>query len=252
MVKITLLIISLMILFSIKTCGQEITGDKIIENLYMAQNFGKIKDMIIDLDCFAPALKKQEAKDLMELFFTARVFFSAPNKIRTEKTLVDPQTQSDLTVITIRDGVLESGHMRNQMMSKKEDDHHHSLFLPFGIDIQPQDQYRNYTLVSAEQLSDRDVYVINITNEQDPEAKILTLWIDRERLIPLKEEYTLIQGEGEKETVKTTLYKNPWQLTDGRWMPLRIEKYENGKMTVYIVLKEVAINQGLDEDLFIP
>ncbi len=250
MIRNTLVIVSLMMLFSVKTWSQEITGDKIIGNLYMSESYGKIKDMIIDLDCFGPAIKKQEAKDLMELFFTAKVFFYAPNKIRTEKTMVDPQAQSDLSVLTIRDGIIETAHIGNQMISKKEDDHHHSLFLPFGIDIQPQDQYRNYTLVSAEQFSDRDVYVINITNEQDPEAKILTVWIDRERFIPLKEEYRVT--EGEKETVKTTLYKNPWQLKDGRWMPLRIEKYENGKMTCYIILKETSINDGLDEDLFIP
>ena len=250
MIRNTLVIVSLMMLFSVKTWSQEITGDKIIKNLYMSENYGTIKDMITELDCFGPAMKKQEATDLMELFFTAKVFFYAPNKIRTEKTMVDPQAQSDLSVLTIRDGIIETAHIGNQMISKKEDDHHHSLFLPFGIDIQPQDQYRNYTLVSAEQFSDRDVYVINITNEQDPEAKILTVWIDRERFIPLKEEYRVT--EGEKETVKTTLYKNPWQLKDGRWMPLRIEKYENGKMTCYIILKETSINDGLDEDLFIP
>ncbi len=250
MLKITIAIISIMMLFSVNTWSQEITGDKIIKNLYMSENYGPIKDMITELDCFGPAMKKQEATELMELYFTARVFFYAPNKIRAEKTMTDPRATSDLSVLTIRDGIIETTHMGNQMMSKKEDDHHHSLFLPFGIDIQPQDQYRNYTLVSAEQFSDRDVYVINITNEQDPEAKILTVWIDRERFIPLKEEYRVI--EGEKETIKTTLYKNPWQLGDGRWMPLRIEKYENGKMTCYIVLKEISINEGLDEDLFIP
>ncbi len=250
MLKIVLSIISIMILFSVTTWSQEITGDKIIKNLYMSENYGTIKDMIIELDCFAPALKKQEAKDLMELFFTARVFFHSPNKFRTEKTMIDPDTETNFSLYSIRDGRVETVYIGNQMISKKEDDHHHSLFLPFGIDIQPQDQYRNYTLVSAEQFSDRDVYVINITNEQDPEAKISTIFIDRERFIPLKEEYRVT--EGEKETVKTTLYKNPWQLPDGRWMPLRIEKYENGKMTCYVVLKEISINDGLDEDLFVP
>ncbi len=251
MIKKSLLILFLLILSSRSVYAEEYTAEEIIENLYMAKISGKIQDMIIDLEAYGPSLTGQEAKGLMELFFSARLFFALPNKIRTEKTIPAPDAAS-MMVVTIRDGTMDwafTSYDKNPV-SKKADDHHHSLLLPFNIDNQPQDAFRIYTLVAIETLDDRETFVLSISNEEDPEARLLTVWVDRERFIPLKEEYYLTQGE--REIKKTTLYKDVGQLIDGRWMPYRIERYENDKMTLYITYKDILVNQGLDYDLFNP
>jgi len=98
-------------------------------------------------------------------------------------------------------------------------------------------------------LDGRDAYVITVDNEKDPHIKFLTVWIDKELLIPLKEEHVKQDNKG-TEIKNTILYKEPKQIPDGRWIPFRIERYEDDKMKAYILYKSVIINQGLSEDLF--
>jgi outer membrane lipoprotein-sorting protein len=251
------LLIVILVLLSIKiACCEEPDAKKIIENIYMSSTLGKIQDMMIDADIFGPASGNQEAKKTMELIANAKVFFSAPAMIRTERTIIIPNSPSDEYVITIRDGRMAwiFTPYVSTAIQRKDDDHHHSYYLPFGIDYQPQDQYRNYTYIDQEKVGDRDAYIISITNEKDPEAKITTVWVDKERFIPLKEEYTITETKDNetKETKKCTLYKEPKQLPDKRWMPFKIERYENNKMTVYMTLKQVLVNQGLPLNLFNP
>ena len=109
-------------------------------------------------------------------------------------------------------------------------------------------------MVGKEKVGDRDAYVISISNEKDPLAKLITIWVDIERYIPLKEEYTVTEGEKDKvkEVNKTIMYKDVTQMDDGRWMPHKIETYASGKMTTYIIYRQSAINVGLPPNLFAP
>jgi outer membrane lipoprotein-sorting protein len=251
-----LFLILFLIIFSTQLSYSAPDAKKIMENLYMADSLGKIQDMMIELELFGPAPGKQEAKNVMQSFATAKLFFSTPNKIRTEKTIIMAGTQMDIFVITIRDGRLDWQYSTYSSwpLKKKEDDHHHSPYLPFSIDVQPQDQFRNYTVVNQEKIGDRNAYVISIANEKDPQAKLLTVWVDTERYIPLKEEYTVVEGEGDKarEVTKTTMYKDAKQVNDNRWIPHKIERYSDGKMNAYIVYKQAAVNVGIPESLFAP
>lgn len=232
--------------------SQETDGAKIIENLYMASTLGKIQDMIVDTDIFGPTTGNKESKNAMELVATVRVFFSSPSNIRTEKTIFVPGAQSDMYIVTIRDGLLAWQYTpyESKAVTKTKDDNHHSQFLPFNIDTQPQDKFRNYTLIGEEKLGERDCYLISVTNTQDPSSSIINVWIDKEYFVPLKEEKTVVSGESEvKQTVK---YEQIQQLPDGRWMPFQIFKYENDKVSLYMNFNNVVINQGLPASLFTP
>lgn len=255
MIKKVFLILCV-IIFSAQSAYPAPDAKKIMENLYMATSLGKIQDMMVELELFGPAPGKQEAKNVMQSFATAKLFFAAPNKIRTEKTITMEGTQMDLFVITIRDGRIDWQYSTYTTwpLKKKEDDHHHSPYLPFSVDVQPQDQFRNYTVVNQEKIGDRNAYVITISNEKDPQAKLLTVWVDTERYIPLKEEYKVMEGEGDKakEVTKTTMYKDAKQVNDNRWIPHKIERYSDGKMNAYIVYRQAAVNVGIPDSLFSP
>jgi outer membrane lipoprotein-sorting protein len=239
-----------LVLFLIKSSyGDELTAEQIIGNLYMQKTIGKIQDMTIDIDIWGPG-GNPEVKDEIAQIMTARVFFSFPCKIRIEKNVSEP-TKSGLYIVVIRDGRLEWQFLPGSLPVKKEDTHYHSNFLPFNIDYQPPDQYRIYTLMGIEQIDDRDVYVIGIVNEKDPSSKLTTLWIDMERFVPVKEETTVKQSE-DKEIKNKILYKNFSQLSDGRWMPFSVEKYENDKIKLIMNYKDISINQDLPENIFSP
>ena len=221
--------------------------EKIIENLYMANTLGKINDMTVEMEIYC---HKDNSNDTFKPFAGLKLFFLAPNKLRNEITLFDCQANNDIFIITIYDGEKNwSPDYPVWPSSRYRKKHCHSLYLPFNIETLHQDQYRKYSLTGEESIGGRDTYVITIANEKDPVAKLLTLWIDKELFIPLKEEYI---EEKEGNIKKTVLYKEPKQMPDGRWLPFRIERYDNDKMTSYILYKSVVVNQGLSEDLFDP
>lgn len=225
--------------------------EKIIDNLYMAGSLGRINDMTVEMELYGPPYSKDKdtSKETFEPLGSIKLFFLAPNKLRTEKTIYC-QGNSDIFIITIHDGKnIYNPYPGWPFPKNNNDNHHHSVHLPFNTDTQPQDQYRKYSLMGEEKLYGRDAYVITIDNEKEPVVKSLTVWIDKELFIPLKEEY-ITKDEKGTETKKTTLYKEPKQMPDGRWIPFRIERYYNDIMTCYILYKSVVINQGLSDELF--
>ena len=221
----------------------------IMENLYMANTLGKINDMTAEMEIYCPpyAKDKEHSNNTFEPFSDVKLFFMAPNKLRNEITLFDSQANSNLFIITIYDGEKNWPPYPVWPPSRYSKEHCHSLYLPFNIETLPRDQYRKYSLTGEKSIGGRDAYVITITNEKEPAAKFLTLWIDKELFIPLKEEYVEDNGA---DIIKTVLYKEPKQMPDGRWLPFRMERYDNGKMICYILYKSAVVNQGLSEDLF--
>ena len=243
----------LIVILSISTVRcQQVDPEAIIDNLYMSSTLGKIRDMIVDLEVYAAIQDNPDAEEVIELILSARAFFYTPNKVRAEITMPVPGSQSDIYYITIRDGKHAWKYTPYDPwpIEKIADDHHHSYLLPFNVDSQPQDEFRTYTFIKEEKIKDRDTYVISIINEKDPEAQITTVWVDKERLVPLKQEFTLALEEG--EATETHLYKEYKQLPDGRWLPFKIEKYENGKLSLYMIYKNLAINTNLPGHLFSP
>jgi len=233
--------------------SQQVNAEQIIQNLYMQATLGKIQDMVIDMDIFGPGGNTGEAKNEAKKLMTARAFFSYPCKIRVEKTVIIEGAQSDVYAVVIRDGRLEWTFTPNTPfpIAKKEDTHYHSNFFPFNTDTQPQDQYRKYTLIGQDKMDERDVYIIGINNEKDPTSRLITVWIDAERFVALKEETSVKLAE-DKETKYKIMYKNIQQLPDGRWMPFKIERYENNKLLLTMTLKNIAVNVGLPANLFNP
>jgi len=225
--------------------------EQIINNLYMAGSLGKINDMTVDMEIYGPPYSKDTdtSKEPFKRFANVKLSFLAPNKVRTEHTITMNGTSMDIYIIRITDGRIVRRTEICGWTKSEIDDHHHSSYLPFNIDTQPQDQYRKYSLLREEKLDGRDAYVITVDNEKDPHIKFLTVWIDKELLIPLKEEHVKQDNKG-TEIKNTILYKEPKQIPDGRWIPFRIERYEDDKMKAYILYKSVIINQGLSEDLF--
>jgi len=251
MKKILFLIMILTLVCSFAS-AQEVDAKQIMDNLYMTGTIGKIYDMIVDMEVYAPIKDNPDAEEVIELIMSARAFFASPNKIRAEITMPVPGAQSDIYYVTIRNGEIAWKYTPYEPwpVDKIADDNHHSYLLPFSIDVQPQDQYRTYTFIKEEKEKDRDAYVISIVNEKDPEAQITTVWVDKERYVPLKVEFTV--QEKDSEIKRTHIYKDYKQIYDGRWMPFKIEKYENGKMGLYMVYKDLAVNTNFPLHLFNP
>lgn len=224
--------------------------ENIIANLYMANTLGKINNMTVEMDLYNTETDKYKNKP--EAIYSIKSDFLAPNKVRIE-IISYFKGEAYICGIQMRNGNIERGWATCHHCGRffKEDDHRHSNFLPFNTDTQPQDLYRKYSLAGEEKLYGKDVYVINIDNEKDSHIKFLTVWIDKELFIPIKEEHINRDAKG-TEIKKTTIYKEPKQMTDGRWIPFRVELYDNDKMINYILYKNVIINQGLSEDLFNP
>lgn len=248
------ILLTLIIIIIKSAYSEELTPEQIILNLYKQNTSGKIQTLVMDGDVFTP-----DGKDGNKKSMTVKVFFSYPGKIRIEKTVIIPGA-SNIYAIVIRNGKIEWVFLpipSFDRCSKKIDTHYHSSFLPFNIDCQPQDQYRTYNLIGIEKIDNRDAYVIEIKNENDPFVKYTKVWIDKERFVPLKEENILKKEENktnqeDKEIKKVVIYKNIKQLIDGRWIPFEMELYENDKRILTIVYNNISVNQELKEHLFNP
>lgn len=247
------IILFFLIFLSNISYGQQYTAEQIIENLYMEITVGKIYDITIDMEVFGRAGKGKDPKDEMVKLMTGTIFFLEPSNIRLEKTMVFQEIDGVNFAVVIRNGVKEwmYTNLAPVCYYKHEDSHVHSIYLPFNIDTQLYDSYRKYSKIGEEYAGAKCTYVIGISNSRDPIYKFITVWVDGERYVPMKEE-TFVRGQDGKENKHTTLYKEFKKLKDGRWMPFRIEKYVNDKLISYINFKDMIINQGLIPDMFNP
>lgn len=216
----------------------------ILSHLYVTNGQLPVNDIVIEYEEMS-----SDADAPMQLSSKDKLYFKKPVKIRVDSIMVDPGSVNDgKNLIIIRDGVnawlyLSSG----QYPVKKQLDEQASPFcLPFGLTHYPKDLEKEYMVEGKESVDGVGAVKVSITDSTAQQF----VWIDTSRWVPLKFQSTT--KDGNKETTKMTLYKNIGQTKDGRYFPMRLERYVDGRLTNLIVYKGLVVNAGLSDDLFSP
>jgi len=233
--------------------SQQINPLQIIDDLYYQQTKGPIKDIQGNFTISGP-LKGAGGTVNINVFAKGKIFFRLPNRFRIEQTEMIPDVPTEFYVIKIKDGtyVWYYNEYASMPFRKEIDSHQHSIMLPYGIEIQPQDRYLKYTYIGEETVEDADCFVIGVVNTQDPDLILTTIWVDKQLKVPRQlTTKRVIEKKKEKGTVEIKkVFQKINQLEDGRWFPEEITIYEDGELSLIIKYTSLSINQGLSDDLF--
>jgi outer membrane lipoprotein-sorting protein len=250
----------LILLSSPKLCwGDDLQARKLLDNLYFAKRSMPIQDMVVDLEESTPISQGEGSSSVMQLYSKDKVLFKAPNKLRVQSLIMapnDPMTGRQLTII--RDGVNRWMYVSTGQypVKKGADEPSATNILPFNIQTYQVDLNKEYVLVGEEMLEGVAAKVVRIVDPSSLDV-ITTVWIDPTRSVPLKLEKRSGGMAGKKDKGSGTgftriLYKDIRQLRDGRWMPFRLEIYRGNVLASLIVYKSIALNVGLEDNLFEP
>ncbi len=218
----------------------------LISHLYITQGQLPVNDIVIEYE----QMSSDGSATGMALSSKDKVYFKQPYKIRLDSILVDPGNVNDgKNLIIIRDGLnawlyLSTGQYP---VKKKLDEPSPPLCLPFGLTHYPQDRDKTYTIAGKESIDGVSATRVDIDS---PSGEKTSVWIDTTRWVPLKQLIT--QKEKNKEVRKMVLYKEIGKTRDGRYFPMRLEKYIDNNLTSLILYKALQVNTGLEENLFAP
>lgn len=244
------------VMFSLLTPGiYAADGDarQVIDRLFQVSGQMPVNDMVIELEeSYASGGQGSGASSLTP-GGKDKIYFKSPNKIRVDSVISDPGgTLDQKTMIIIRDGNMAMNYLANGQypVKKKPDEPSAPLNIPFGIVHYRQDVDKTYSVTGNESVDGVNTTVIKIVSPSGPVFE-QTVWIDKTRCVPLKMLVT-VQGSKNDKITKKVLYKDIGKTKDGRFFPMRIEVYQGEELSRVLVYKALAINSGLDDELFAP
>jgi hypothetical protein len=238
--------------------AQPFTARQLVDHLYSPNGQLPIQTLIVELDGSAvvsPDHSGQGGGSNLVPASHDKIFFKKPNLLHVESIIVDPNSPLNGKQLTI----IRDGTNRWMFMSEGEypvkkgtDEPSPTAWLPFHIQLYPQDLNKQYTLLGADPAFGPAARVVRITDPTAPK-KISTVWIDTVRWVPLCWEFTKVATHvGDKDAKYRIVYHSFKQLPDGRWFPFSLERYENGALAEAGVYKAVAVNEELPSNLFEP
>jgi outer membrane lipoprotein-sorting protein len=249
---------TLLLLVSATGVGaSEISARQLVDHLYVTSNQLPIQDIMIELDVNRTAQTNSGSSGVLQPASRDKVFFKKPNKLRVDTVTIAPGDPTDgKQAIIIRDGINRWMYVSagQYPVKKGPDEPSPTLMLPFNLQIYQQDLNREYVILGKESVGGIPADVVGIVNPSSPE-QMVKVWIDRSRWVPLKLEMrreNRSSSEKDKPVFLRILYKEVIQLKDGRWMPFVIEFYENEVLEKVAVYRAVAVNVGLQDNLFEP
>ncbi|MFH1454449.1 MAG: outer membrane lipoprotein-sorting protein [Armatimonadota bacterium] len=268
------LLLTILVLFTVCLFAQpanaivEKDPMELLNHLYAPKGELPLRDLIADADLYAYVKEHPYSPDsMLTNIYKFRIFYTAPNKLRidqvnTNKTV--PSVVLGAFEVVIRDGktvfiYVPYGDMPVKMDLDKPSP---SIYLPFYIQKYPTYNNFKYVYLGQEKEGDKIIDVVGIINPKEDYAVNMTkLWIDSEKWVPAKLEYTKYvdpKKKGDTYTKRVT-YTDVRQIRDGRYWPFKIKIEELNKDTKdkfefesTLIYKDVIINTDLDPDLFAP
>lgn len=258
--KIFVVFLAILLLYSNRVWGDDLQARKLLDELYFARQNMPIQDMVVDLEESTPISEGEGTSSVMQLYSKDKVLFKAPNKLRVQSVIMapnDPMNGRQLTII--RDGVNRWMYVSSGQypVKKGADEPSATNILPFNLQTYKTDLNKEYVLVGEEMLEGAAAKVVRIVDPSNLEF-VTTVWLDPARSVPLKMEKRsgAMAGKKDKNATNTgftrILYKDIRQLRDGRWMPFRLEIYRGKVLASLVVYKSIALNVGLEDNLFEP
>lgn len=239
-----LLALSLVFLFTVPVLAQN-NAKKILDRLYCPSGQMPVQDVVIELE----EMSSEGSTGKMALSSKDKIYFKKNCRIRIDIIISDPGGQLDGRQMTIiRDGTHAFHYLSTGQypVKKKLDIPSPPLNMLFGVMQYPQDAANTYSIVGTEVIDGVKAAKISIKNGKSEQF----VWVDPKRLVPLKLEVD--SKKGKDAVKKTVVYKDIGMTKDGRYIPMKLEKYTNGTMTELIVYKALVINSDINDDLFTP
>jgi hypothetical protein len=255
---LTLILFSLVIpVFAQNDNKEAIT---ILNRLYCPAGQAPVNDIVIEYEQM-----DSSGKAAMSLGSKDKIYFKQPVKIRVDSVLVDPGNVNDgKNLIVIRDGInawlyLSTGQYP---VKKKLDEPSPPLNLPFGLTHYPEDLNRKYKIEGREKIEGVNALKISFKDPQNDHVNT-DVWIDTQRCVPVQfmsihtVKYRIKKGtkeeqEKERHSVKKVIYKDFGQTKDGRYFPMKLEKYIGDDLSTLIIYKGIKVNSDLQDHLFEP
>lgn len=267
MKKYLFLIVVLAMVLSICAFAAETKDAKQLMNSLYSSKGEPIRDAIMDADVFI---------DIKETPFSAsktrvkaaenKMYFLAPNKFRIDIVNAVPNLPiSGTTKTIIRDGKYTYTFVAyGDAPAKIDIDKPGSTgYLPFFLQKYPIYDDFKYFYLGQEKIDGQMLDVVALINPAsyvDYNDNMVRVWINTEKQIPVKIEYSKYKDKDKKETYNVRIkYQDLRQLPDGRWWPFKVLIEEANKDTDWIfkfsnvaIFKRAAVNVGLEESLFKP
>ena len=113
----------------------------------------------------------------------------------------------------------------------------HRALLIQGVDV---------GITSLGEMEDRIVYVVGAAY---PDDSVSQLWVDKERLLPLRWINVFPSADGATEPERLEFVYRNWQDTDGVWYPMEIETFHNQQSIRRIRVTKVQANAVFEGEL---
>jgi len=249
--------IIILVLISMPARATDVTARQLVDHLYITSNQLPIQDMMIILDVSRADQNAASPTAILQPASRDKIFFKRPNKLRVDSVIIDRGGPLDGKQVTIiRDGINRWMYVSagEYPVKKGQDEPSPTLLLPFNIQTYQHEVNYEYVILGREVLEGITTDVVGIVNQAAPE-QMVKVWIDPSRWVPLKLEMQTTRtynSEKEKPAMVKILYKEIKQLKDGRWMPFILEFYRNEILEKMVVYRAVAVNVGLQDNLFEP
>ena len=199
-----------------------------------------VKDLSLSMEMTTPSSKGDVT--------TQMAVFKHGEKYRAELQMQEmpgggemPPGMAGMTIIVINDG--KSTWTINSMTGKMQ--------LPEEEAEKYQGQWdcedfipQEAEIAGSETVSGRDCHVLVVKDETSPYAK---LWIDKKTLDSVK-----IEAKPQDGKISTALFSD-FKKLDGDWQfPYKTQMYQDKTLLSTMIVKSVAVNKGLSDDLFNP
>jgi len=99
-------------------------------------------------------------------------------------------------------------------------------------------------IIGSEKIGGRDCYVLSVLDQSSDFAK---LWIDQKSFFVMK-----MEGKPEEGVASVILLSDYRKVSGDFEMPFRTEMYSGKDLISTVVVKSVAVNKGIADDLFDP
>lgn len=240
---------------------------QLMDHLYRPDGQEPVRDAIIDAEKIMEVSEGPFALSTVKIKVTQdKMFFLAPNKFRADVQDTNPNSPLyGQTRTIIRNGkfvytFIAFGEAPAKMEIDKPEN---TNYLPYYLQKYPITNEYKYIYLGQEKINDQVLEVVglyNPANYVDYKTNLTKVWIDAKKWVPYKIEYTRYATKDKKDTyIKRVYYQDVRQLDDGRWWPFKItieefNKDSKGKFVFEsaMIYKRVAVNTGLQEELFKP
>ena len=239
---------------------------QLLEHLYCPEGQEPVRDAVIESEKYMEVSESPYATSTKKIMVSQdKMFFLSPNKFRAD--ILDTNPASALyghSRTIIRDGKFVYTYVAYGVdFAKMEvDKPENTAYLPYYLQKYPIFSDFKYIYLGQEKINDQIYEVVGIFNPAsyvDYKTNLVKVWIDAKKWVPYKIELTKYKDKEKKETyLRRTSYGDVKQLPDGRWWPFKItiDGFNKAKdrfiFESAVIYKKVAVNVGLEEDLFKP